>query len=265
MNRNTVIVDGTKSGPPCNHITADQNFGPKVKGSAAGLNGIMVWKADNVWVQNMTACNFLGGSGQAGNEFWWNGGADSGGATKVSIGGWGYLGTYLTATTTLQRSERDQGRSQKAEVSAAEYGIFSSNWSGGTWDHTYASNFNDSGYYIGACGQRCNQTVNHAWASGTRSATRGRTPAGSSSSRTRSSTTTRTASTPTARRATTRRRRTARARRASSPRSRAPWAAGCSSTTSSMTTTIPTSPRRDSPAAGPSGPACRSREGASTA
>ncbi|MGI8507164.1 MAG: hypothetical protein ACR2MK_10275, partial [Solirubrobacteraceae bacterium] len=36
------------------------------------------------------------------------------------------------------------------------------NWSGGTWDQTYASNFNDSGYYIGACQQVCNQTVNHA-------------------------------------------------------------------------------------------------------
>src|SRR5690349_4838791 len=28
MNRNTVIVDGTKSGPPCNRIQKDQNFGP---------------------------------------------------------------------------------------------------------------------------------------------------------------------------------------------------------------------------------------------
>ncbi len=34
----------------------------------------MVWKADNVWVQNLTACNFLDGSGDTGNEIWWNGG-----------------------------------------------------------------------------------------------------------------------------------------------------------------------------------------------
>ena len=27
----------------------------------------MVWKANDVWVQNMTACNFLGGSQDAGN------------------------------------------------------------------------------------------------------------------------------------------------------------------------------------------------------
>ena len=154
MNRNTVIVDGTKKGPACNKIKADQNFGPTVSGGPGGLNGLMVWKADDVWIQNMTSCNFLGGNGDAGNEFWWNGGADSGGAKKVSIGGWGYLGSYLTATSTFYHGEH----------SAAEYGIFSSNWSGGTWDHTYASNFNDSGYYIGACQNQCDQTVNHAWA-----------------------------------------------------------------------------------------------------
>ncbi|HZU61590.1 MAG TPA: hypothetical protein VE983_11525, partial [Solirubrobacteraceae bacterium] len=145
MNRNTVIVDGTKAGPPCNDIKADQNFGPKTKGGRAGLNGIMVWKADNVWVQNLTACNFLGGHGAAGNEIWWNGGADSGGYTQVKIGGWGYNGSYLTATSTwYDAGNGSKGAAAKAEVTAAQYGIFSSNWSGGTWDHTYASNFNDS-------------------------------------------------------------------------------------------------------------------------
>jgi hypothetical protein len=154
MNRNTVIVDGTKSGPPCNQVKADQNFGPIKDGGPSGLNGVMVWKANDVWVQNMTACNFLGGTGDAGNEFWWNGGANSGGATKVSIGGWGYLGSYLTATSRFFLNEHR----------AAQYGIFTSNWSGGLWNHTYASNFNDSGYYIGACAQLCDQTVNDAWA-----------------------------------------------------------------------------------------------------
>ncbi len=167
MNRNTVILDGTTKGPPCNDLTADQNFGPKIKGAHAGLNGVMVWKADDVWVQNMTACNFLGGSaggGGSGNEFWWNGGAGSGTGTKVSIGGWGYLGTYLNATTTYyDAGNGSKAAAAKAERSAAQYGIFSSNWSGGTWNNTYASNFNDSGYYIGACGQKCDQTVNHAW------------------------------------------------------------------------------------------------------
>ncbi len=149
MNRNTVIVDGTKSGPPCSRAEADQNFGPTGSDGPLGSNGIMVWKANDVWVQNMTACNFLGGTGAAGNEFWWNGGDGSG-----QIGGWGFLGSYLNATSTFY----------KDETSAAQYGIFSSNWSGGAWNKTYASNFNDSGYYIGACQQVCNQLVTGAWA-----------------------------------------------------------------------------------------------------
>src|SRR5207237_1066899 len=73
MNRNKVFVDGTKPGSPrCSSTKADQNFGPGKAG--LGLNGIMVWKAANVWVQNLTACNFLRGKGDAGNEIWWNGG-----------------------------------------------------------------------------------------------------------------------------------------------------------------------------------------------
>jgi hypothetical protein len=152
MNRNTVIIDGTKPGTArCSARKSAQNFGPKTAKGALGLNGIMVWKADNVWIQNVTVCNFLGGSGgdgQTGNEIWWNGGAESG-----KIGGWGYFGSYMTATSTFYNNE----------VSAAEYGIFSSNWSGGSWNVSYASNFNDSGYYIGACHQICDQTINHAW------------------------------------------------------------------------------------------------------
>ena len=140
MNRNTVVIDGTRSGPQCSNRAADQS-GP--------LNGIMVWKADHVWVENLTVCNFLAGAGDTGNEIWWNGGANS-----AKVGGWGYGGNYLTATSTYYGSE----------ATAAQYGIFSSNWSGGTWDHSYASNFNDSGYYIGACQDQCNQVVDHAWA-----------------------------------------------------------------------------------------------------
>jgi hypothetical protein len=150
MNRNSVIVDGTKPGSPrCSTAKSDQNFGPRAGNGPLGLNGILVWKADNVWVQNLTACNFLLGAGVTGNEIWWNGGDDSG-----KIGGWGYLGSYLSATDMFYENESN----------AAGYGIFSSNWSGGTWDHTYASNMNDSGYYIGACQQQCDQTINDAWA-----------------------------------------------------------------------------------------------------
>jgi hypothetical protein len=149
MNRNTVIVDGTKSGPACSRAKRDQNLGPHGKGGAQGLNGIMVWKAANVWVQNLTACNFISGKGDAGNEIWWNGGDGSG-----KIGGHGYDGSYLSTTNTFF----------EPNDTPAQYGIFSSNWTGGTWSQTYASNFSDAGYYIGACQQRCNQTITLAHA-----------------------------------------------------------------------------------------------------
>jgi hypothetical protein len=97
----------------------------------------------SIWIRN-----FLAGSGNAGNEIWWNGG-DGGG----QIGGWGFNGDYLNATSTYFGDES----------TAAGYGIFSSDWSGGTWDQTYVSNFNDSGYYIGACQQVCDQTLDHGW------------------------------------------------------------------------------------------------------
>ena len=50
MNRNTVIVDGTKAGAPtaCSPAAQWQNFGPKVGGKAQGRNGIVVWKASHV-------------------------------------------------------------------------------------------------------------------------------------------------------------------------------------------------------------------------
>jgi hypothetical protein len=149
MNRKTVVLDGTKPGSAqCSNRKADQNLGPQAHGGPTGLNGIVVWKAADVWVQNLTACNFLGGSGDAGNGVWWNGG-DGGG----KIGGHGYLGSYLTATSTYFHGE----------TNAAQYGIFTSNWQGGTWNQIYASNMNDSGFYIGACNIHCFQIVDHAW------------------------------------------------------------------------------------------------------
>jgi hypothetical protein len=66
-----------------------------------------------------------------------------------------YRGNYLSATSTYF----------KDTTTSAGYGLFSSNSRGpGVWDHTYASNFDDSSYYIGACQQVCNQTMNHAHA-----------------------------------------------------------------------------------------------------
>jgi hypothetical protein len=155
LDRSAVIVDGTLPGPgaPCNSDPARQDFGPKGSDAPLGRNGILVWKADGVSIENLTVCNFLNGSGYAGNEIWWNGGYGVYGAYG-QIGLHDLRGTYLNATTTFY----------KDASTAAAYGIYSSKASGGIWDQTYSSNFNDSDYYIGACLQVCNQTVDHAHA-----------------------------------------------------------------------------------------------------
>jgi hypothetical protein len=148
MSRNRVIVDGTRprGGTACGRGRARQDFGVH----HVGRNGIVVWKTGHVTIQNLTVCNFLTGSGSSGNEIWWNGGDGSG---RIGLGA--FRGSYLTATSTFYGGEK----------TAAAYGLFSSNSRGpGRWDHTYASNFNDSGYYIGACRRVCNQVIDHAWA-----------------------------------------------------------------------------------------------------
>src|ERR1700731_736216 len=52
MDRNGVIVDGTKPGSPmCSNSEAAQDLGPTgADGKPLGRNGILVWKADNSWV-----------------------------------------------------------------------------------------------------------------------------------------------------------------------------------------------------------------------
>jgi hypothetical protein len=123
MNRNTVIVDGQH----------------KVG------NGIEVYKASNVWVENLTVRNFEFGPScpdeECGNDIWWNGGSDSG-----KIGAHGWYGSYLTAY--------DTGLT-------GGYGIFTNNETTGSWSNIYASGFADSGIYIGAC-QECNASVTGA-------------------------------------------------------------------------------------------------------
>ena len=156
LDRNTVIVDGTLPGPgvPCIPDPARQDLGPTAAdGSRLGRNGILVWQADHVSVENLTVCDFLNGSGYAGNEIWWDGGYGVYGAYG-QIGLHDLHGAYLTATSTFY----------KDAATAAAYGIYSSKSSGGGWDQTYSSNFNDSDYYIGACAQACDQTVDHAHA-----------------------------------------------------------------------------------------------------
>src|SRR5215472_10829321 len=151
MNRGKVIVDGTKKGSaPCSSKPSAQDYGRLGKnGVPVGRNGILVWKANDVSVENLTVCNFMAGTGASGNQVWWNGGADSG-----KIGLTGYRGSYLTATSTFVKNE----------ATAAEYGIFAGNSAGpASWNQLYASNMNDSGTYVGACMRRCDVVLNHMW------------------------------------------------------------------------------------------------------
>jgi hypothetical protein len=104
-------------------------------------NGIEIYKADNVWVENLTVRNFDTGCSECGNEIWWNGGAGSG-----QIGARGWYGRYLTAYDTGLNGG---------------YGIFTGNEEHGSFEHIYASGFNDSGLYIGAC-RECDARVSGA-------------------------------------------------------------------------------------------------------
>jgi hypothetical protein len=144
MDRNKVIIDGTKPGSPaCSNKKTDQIVTTK------GRNGVMVLKVDGSYVENLTACNYLTGSnGGEGNEIWWNGGDGSG---KIGMGS--FWGDYLTGTSSYSNGVDDP---------RGEYGIFTSNSRGpGVIDHSYASNMGDAAYYIGAC-PNCNQVLDHA-------------------------------------------------------------------------------------------------------
>ena len=145
MNRNRVIVDGTKPGAqkPCTSNPKKQAYGPKgAGGKPVGRNGIVVAKASGVSIDNLTACNFLG----EGNQIWWNGGDGSG---KIGMGAW--WGKYLSATTTYYDPAREH---------QASYGEFVSNAKGpGRLAHSYASNMDDAGVYIGACQRKCHAVV----------------------------------------------------------------------------------------------------------
>ncbi|HWG63823.1 MAG TPA: hypothetical protein VG253_19210 [Streptosporangiaceae bacterium] len=148
MNRNSVIIDGTRPGSPvCSPSKADQQF------STTGANGVEVYKASGTWVENLTVCNYLTNSaGAGGNEIWWNGGQGTG---KIGMGS--YWGDYITATSTY---------SNGTSPPYGDYGIYADNASGpGYFEHTYASNQGDSAYYIGACPD-CNAVMSDAHAQG---------------------------------------------------------------------------------------------------
>jgi len=151
LDRNTVVIDGTKPGSArCSRKAAAQDLGVAENGSRIGRNGVVAYKASGVSIENLTVCNFLAGGGENGNEIWWNGGDGSG---RIGMGA--FRGAYLNATSTFYDGEE----------TASTYGIFTSNARGpGLWSQSYASNFNDAGFYEGACRQECNLTMRRSWA-----------------------------------------------------------------------------------------------------
>lgn len=142
LDRNRVVVDGSNgsAAQPCPADPALQD--------TTGRSGVVVSKADDVSIENLTVCNYLSGaSGSGGNEIWWNGGDGSG-----QIGLHGYHGAYLTATSGYGAADPN--------ASMAQYGIFASNATGpAELAHTYASNMGDSDYYVGACRDICGVTL----------------------------------------------------------------------------------------------------------
>ncbi|TMC50480.1 MAG: hypothetical protein E6J14_02660 [Chloroflexi bacterium] len=154
MDRNGAIVDGTKPGAagPCDPAAGLQQFGPNGSdGTPTGRNGVEVYKADGVSVENLTICNFQSSDGgNNGNQLWFNGGDSSG---KIGMGPFAI--SYITASDSYYK---DSAHGQGA------YGIFTSNERGpGVIAHTYASNMGDSSYYVGACPD-CNVDLTDAHA-----------------------------------------------------------------------------------------------------
>ena len=151
MNRNEVMIDGTKPGTPeCSPEEAAQYLGtPEEGGGFSGNNGIVVYKAEGVWLQNFSACNFVSGTKGGGDQIWFDGGQSSG---KQELRSW--WGEWVSATSTYW------GGTSKP---SSTYGVYASNVFGGpgVFNHSYASNMSDSGVYIGACPD-CNTIVENS-------------------------------------------------------------------------------------------------------
>jgi hypothetical protein len=139
MNRNGVMIDGTKPGAPqCSANPSDQNLGPlDSQGAPTGRNGLIVF-------------NFLTGSRGGGDELWFDGGGATG---KQQLASW--RGAYLSATSSYYGG---------TGAPFMTYAIYASNTFGpGLFTQVYGNNSADAAFYIGACPD-CNTTLDHAHA-----------------------------------------------------------------------------------------------------
>jgi parallel beta-helix repeat protein len=162
INRSTVIIDGSHGSArqPCPSNPALQDLTPR--------DGIVVWNASGVSIENLTVCNYLAGpGGEHGSQIWWTGAqaADESPATSSSGSsyGWGgstpsgpdlglgaFSGSFLTTTSTY-------GPADIHSQHLAEFGIFVGGAAGpGQITNSYASNMGNAAFYLGACGQNCN-------------------------------------------------------------------------------------------------------------
>jgi hypothetical protein len=142
LDRNRVVIDGSNgtAAHPCPSAAAEQDFTPR--------DGIVVFKASGVTIQNLSVCDYLSGPSGHGNEIWWDGGDGSG-----TIGMGSFSGSYLTATSEYAPATLNS-------QNLAQYGIFAGNASGpGLITHSYASNMADGAFYVGACRQVCDTTL----------------------------------------------------------------------------------------------------------
>ena len=151
MDRNTVMIDGTKPGSPqCSSAEADQTFGPPKAKAASATTASSSTRPSGVHLQNFSTCNFLGDNA-GGDSIWFDGGGATG---KQEIGSW--WGEYLSSTSTYwggtDKPSDEYGHLRLQHVSGP-----------GCFIHTYANNMSDSGYYIGACPD-CNSTINNGHA-----------------------------------------------------------------------------------------------------
>ncbi len=154
VDRNTVIVDGTKPGAasPCDPDPRFQNFGPVIHRPNGvlinGRNGIEV-RASGVTVENLTVCNFVGtaSANEFGNQVWFNGGAATGKTGLAS-----YHVANVTTTSTYIPVAASPSQGTPPVPMAADAGVLISNVTGpGTVIHSFASNMADSGFHIAAC------------------------------------------------------------------------------------------------------------------
>jgi hypothetical protein len=139
LSRTGVVIDGSHGTvrPPCPSSPALQDL--------TARDGIVVWKANGVTIDNLTVCDYLAGPGaKEGNQIWWDGGDGSG-----RIGMAGFAGSYLTATSMYHPADvHDQH--------LAMYGIYVGNAAGpGQITHSYASNMGAGAFYVGACQRAC--------------------------------------------------------------------------------------------------------------